>query len=183
MQPMTVVLRNHWRLGVSLSGSRLLLSRGVVSLFHSSPFVIRLMQLTDHWLSIQFGAANWINNQWPVGFLWRMTNGDKWGRMKKRNNTSTSISHAIWPCFTSDFRNHFLNFVDELNQISRCSFYSAHLIISCIPATPSCWWDGLRTTVALRHKRESGVNKHLNSNHKIWKFRASGWLQPSSAYF
>ena len=39
------------------------ISRGVVSLFHSSPFVIRLMQITDHWLSIQFGAANWINNQ------------------------------------------------------------------------------------------------------------------------
>ena len=37
--------------------------------------------------------------------------------------------------FISHFRNHF---VDELNQISRCSFYSAHLIISCIPATPSC---------------------------------------------
>ena len=30
---------------------------------HSSPFVIRLKKLTDHWLSIQFGAANWINNQ------------------------------------------------------------------------------------------------------------------------
>ena len=64
-------------------------SWGVVWLFCSSPFVIRLKQLTDHWLSSQFGAANWMDNQWPVGFLRRMTNGDEWGRMKKRNNTST----------------------------------------------------------------------------------------------
>ena len=30
---------------------------------HSSPFVIRLKQLKDHWLSSEFGAANWMDNQ------------------------------------------------------------------------------------------------------------------------
>ena len=33
-----------------------------------------------------------MDNQWSVGFLRRMTNSDKWGRMKKRNNTSASDS-------------------------------------------------------------------------------------------
>ena len=61
----------------------------VVLLFCLSPFVIRLMQLTDHWLFSQFSAANWMHNQWAVSFLRRMTNGDEWGRMKKRNNIST----------------------------------------------------------------------------------------------
>ena len=39
------------------------LSSLVVSLFCSSPFVIRVKQLTDHWLSSQSGAANWMDNQ------------------------------------------------------------------------------------------------------------------------
>ena len=62
--------------------------------------------------------------------------------------------------FISDFRNHFLNFVDELNQISRCSFYSAHLIISCIPATPSCWCVGVRD-------EQVAPRQHFVTNEKV----------------
>ena len=75
-------------------------------LFCSSPFVILLKQLTDHWLSSPFGAANWMDNQWPVGFLRRMTNVDKWGRMKKQNNISTYnarlILHLYWAPMAND---------------------------------------------------------------------------------
>ena len=75
--------------------------------------------------------------------------------------------------FISDFRNHFFNFVDELNQISRCSFYSAHLIISCIPGRVfSCYSILLvgwlahhgRTTVAVGSK----LGILLNSSQKFW---------------
>ena len=64
-------------------------SWGVVLLFSLSPFIICLKQLTDHWFSSQFRAANWMDNQWPVGFLRQMTNGDEWGRTKKWNNIWT----------------------------------------------------------------------------------------------
>ena len=44
---------------------------------HSSPFVIRLKKQTGHWLSIQFAAPNWLDNQLSVSYMRRMTNGDE----------------------------------------------------------------------------------------------------------
>ena len=45
---------------------------------HSSPFVIRHKKPTGHWLFIQLAAPNWMDNQWSVSCMRRMTNGDEW---------------------------------------------------------------------------------------------------------
>ena len=56
---------------------------------HSSPFVIRLKKPTGHWLSIQFAAPNWLDNQWSVSCLRRMTNGDE-----QKSETTSQLMEA-----------------------------------------------------------------------------------------